>query len=416
MGLQTKAGDQRYLLGIWIAMGVLTPLIAWGGARGFAPAIGLMGLLCLPLARPTRQDWIGLGLLGALALWACVSSFWSPFDIMRGVRSLKELERFTGVHLALQLLLSGAFVVAAGRMREKTAEKAMKWFGYGLMALAVILVVEGATQAALYQWIQKALKQAGRPDLAVRNVAVGGYIMAALIWPVAVTLWRQNKKPLVFALAVVVAFTAMFLRGDSPTVALLVSAVFFYAVMKYGRPAVIATGVLAVLYFLLTPWVMLAVDQLGLVAAVRGHLPPSWAARLDIWTFTGDRTLEDPIRGWGLDASRMFIGYIQLHPHNGALQIWFELGLPGALLIAAFWAYVFWRISEDAESRLFAATACATAVVYLVIGAISFSLWQEWWVCLGAFAMAACVVLRRFVHTLDDDWTSVQSDEPLKAP
>ena len=320
------------------------------------------------------------------------------------------------MHLALQLLLSGAFVVAAGRMREKTAEKAMKWFGYGLMALAVILVVEGATQAALYQWIQKALKQAGRPDLAVRNVAVGGYIMAALIWPVAVTLWRQNKKPLVFALAVVVAFTAMFLRGDSPTVALLVSAVFFYAVMKYGRPAVIATGVLAVLYFLLTPWVMLAVDQLGLVAAVRGHLPPSWAARLDIWTFTGDRTLEDPIRGWGLDASRMFIGYLQLHPHNGALQIWFELGLPGALLIAAFWAYVFWRISEDAESRLFAATACATAVVYLVIGAISFSLWQEWWVCLGAFAMAACVVLRRFVHTLDDDWTSVQSDEPLKAP
>ena len=70
----------------------------------------------------------------------------------------------------------------------------------------------------------------------------------------------------------------------------------------------------------LAPWLMLAIDQLGLVAAVRDHLPPSWGVRLDIWSFTADRTLEDPIRGWGMDASRMFPGYIQLHPHSGALH------------------------------------------------------------------------------------------------
>jgi O-antigen ligase len=413
--LQTGAGGQRYLLGIWIAMGVLTPLIGWGGARGFAPAIGVMGLLCLPLARPTGRDWIGLSLAGALALWACASSFWSPADVLHGVHTLKELERFTGVHMALQVALSGAFIIAAARLDPAPAERSLRWLGFGLLALAIILVIEGLTQATLYQKIQATIGDPTRPDLAVRNVAVAGYIVAALLWPVCVALWREHRRWMVFCLVGVVAFATVFLRGDAPTLAVLISAVVFAAVLKLGRPAILALAALAALYFLATPWAMLALEKAGVFASIRDHLPPSWAARLDIWSFTNGKMLADPLRGWGLDASRMFPGYIHLHPHDGAVQIWFELGVPGAVLAAAFWAFIFWRISEDADQRLFAATACATATVYLVIGAISFSLWQEWWVCLGAFAMAACVVLKRFVGAPYEDWTALHSGTPPEA-
>jgi O-antigen ligase len=415
LGLQTEAGRQRYLLGIWIAMGVLTPLIGWAGARGFAPAIAVMGLLCLPVAKPTRGDWIGLGLAGALALWACVSSLWSPADVLHGVHTLKELERFTGVHMALQVALAGAFVIAAARLDPERAERSLRWLGFGLLVLAAILVVEGLTQAAVYQKIQATLGETTRPDLAVRNVAVAGYIVAALLWPACVALWREHRRLMVCCLVGVVAFSTVFLRGDAPTLAVLVSAVVFVAVLKLGRPAILALGALAALYFLAGPWAMLAAEKAGGFAAIHPHLPPSWVARLDIWSFTNGKMLEDPLRGWGIDASRMFPGYIHLHPHDGAVQIWFELGALGAALAAAFWGFIFWRISEAAEQRLFAATACATATVYLVIGAISFSLWQEWWICLGAFAMAACVVLKRFVSTPFEDWTAIHSGAPPEA-
>jgi O-antigen ligase len=134
----------------------------------------------------------------------------------------------------------------------------------------------------------------------------------------------------------------------------------------------------------------------GVFGAMRGRLPPSWAARVDIWTFTSERLAEKPLLGWGLDASRTFKGHIPLHPHDGPLQLWFELGALGAVLGALVWAFIFWRFAEAARSRrLYAAAGCGTAWSAVVIGAFSFSLWQEWWICLAALGFAACVVLSR---------------------
>jgi O-antigen ligase len=116
-----------------------------------------------------------------------------------------------------------------------------------------------------------------------------------------------------------------------------------------------------------------------------------------IWTFTTGQLTHRPWLGLGLDASRTFPGIISLHPHDAALQLWFELGLVGALLAAGFWGLIFWRLAKPGQNRLFAATACAAAFVYLVIGALSFSVWQEWWICLGAFGMAACVAMGKFI-------------------
>jgi O-antigen ligase len=117
---------------------------------------------------------------------------------------------------------------------------------------------------------------------------------------------------------------------------------------------------------------------------------------VDIWTFVSARMTEKPLFGWGLDASRTFKGHIPLHPHNAALQLWFELGAVGAVLGALIWTFIFWRFAEASRSRrLYAAAGCATAWSALIIGAFSFSLWQEWWICLAALSFAACAVLAR---------------------
>lgn len=392
----------------------MTPLLGYLGSRGFAPALGLAGLLCLGCFRPRGSDWIGLGLLATLVVWAFASMPWSPFVSLHG-RGLKDFGGFTALHLALQLLLSGAFVLASRRLQEGAAERAIRWLSYGLLALAAILVVEGFTQAGLYQKLQGVIHQSVRPDLAVRNVAQGGYVLAVLLWPAAVALKRSRRLMLALFLGAAVVYSTFALRGDSPTIALAASLAIFFLVLVLGRPAIVGLAALTTAYWLLTPLAMLAASNGGLFAMIYGRLPPSWEKRLEIWTFTLGQWLHAPLRGAGMDASRAYPRLIPLHPHDGALQAWFELGAPGALLLAAFWIFLFWRIGKAAGERLYAAAACATATVYLVIGAISFSLWQEWWVCLGALALAACVALRRFVGTEPQAWVPLQP-EPAAAP
>jgi len=116
--------------------------------------------------------------------------------------------------------------------------------------------------------------------------------------------------------------------------------------------------------------------------------------RLDVWRFTATEIMGHPFLGWGLDSSRAWPDHIPMHPHDAALQLWLETGAIGVALAALFWAWLFVRIDVVAvEDRPAAAVMAATAAAYLTIGAISFGVWQEWWLALGAFALAVCALL-----------------------
>jgi hypothetical protein len=75
-------------------------------------------------------------------------------------------------------------------------------------------------------------------------------------------------------------------------------------------------------------------------------------------------------------------------------QIWLELGVVGAALAALFWAWVVVGIDRlEALDRPMAAAAAAAMAAYLVIGGLSFGVWQEWWLALGALTAAVCAGL-----------------------
>jgi O-antigen ligase len=76
-----------------------------------------------------------------------------------------------------------------------------------------------------------------------------------------------------------------------------------------------------------------------------------------------------------------------------------ELGLIGAVAAAIVWAAIFTGLSRPARSPAAAASAAAAAA-YLVFGAVSFGVWQEWWLGLGALTALACILVLR-ARTID---------------
>jgi O-antigen ligase len=159
---------------------------------------------------------------------------------------------------------------------------------------------------------------------------------------------------------------------------------------------VILLGVATTVYWITAPLVVVAGVRFGVIAALRPHVQLSWEERLNMWTFASAKIVEKPWTGWGLDASRTFGSAISLHTHDAAIQVWLELGAVGAVLAAAFWIGV-WSLIEALarRDRTAGAAAAAASVAYLTIGALSFGVWQEWWLGLGAMAAVACICLSR---------------------
>ena len=83
------------------------------------------------------------------------------------------------------------------------------------------------------------------------------------------------------------------------------------------------------------------------------NMPDSAHHRLFIWSYVSDMVMKKPLEGFGIDASRHHEnspeeGYVSiektgeisgqddalpLHPHNAAIQIWYELGAVGVLIV-----------------------------------------------------------------------------------
>jgi O-antigen ligase len=390
------AYEQRLLLGLGAVLSSAVPLCLFFGTRGFAPVVGIAGLLCLPWTRPRREDWSGVAILAALVVWAAISVAWSPAPNLHTPHSLKALTRFTVLHLAMQLAFCTAFVTTLCRLEPRRAAKVLRWTALGVLIAEPLLIEEGLTGARLYQALPTLIHQPIRADWLPANLAQGGYIVAVLAWPLGIALIRERRLFLALILAATVPASMVLIRGVAPTLALAISLPCFMLVLRYGGRAVAALAALTGGCMLAMPFAMLAADHLQLYARLERHAPPSWSDRLHMWTFIAGQMRHAPLRGAGLDASRTFPGVIFLHPHNGTMQLWYELGAPGAALGILFWLWLWRRIGERAErDRLFAATASGALVVYLTIGSLSFGLWQEWWLCLGAFAMALCLLLGR---------------------
>lgn len=400
-----------WLTGVAIFVTVMTPLLAYLAPLGFAPLLALTGLLALPGLKLTRAAAPPLLILVALALWAAVSMTWSPVAIDASkLKDYGDIETLTALKLFLQLATYGAAVVALRGLAETGARRGAVVLAYGMVALAVIAALDSLSGAAIYQRLHALTGEAIRPDLAMVKVSLSTYVMALLFWPAALILSRLGRFRLIWLLAAGMIVTSVVCSSDACLVALAAGGVIWLLVHNFGRTAAKVLVGLVATPFVVAPLAILVGVQTGVIAWLHKLVPASWDSRLNIWTFAADHVQSHPFRGWGLDASRTFGPAIPLHTHNAQLQLWLELGAIGAALAGVFFcwlAYGVVRLNE--RSRAEAAMAAAALVSYLVIGGLSFGVWQEWWLALGAVTLIACGLAR----SLESQWTSLDELTPL---
>jgi O-antigen ligase len=126
-------------------------------------------------------------------------------------------------------------------------------------------------------------------------------------------------------------------------------------------------------------------------------LPQSARARVILWEYTAEKTLERPLLGVGVDSTPRLreqqkakfgrkkpAGFIYPrtmghHAHNIYLQSWFELGALGALLLAAAGASIaLLMLLLAASAQPFAA---GTFAAFAVVGGFAWGMWQSWFMC-----------------------------------
>ena len=353
----------------------------------FAPA-GLVILSVLAVvgmlgARGVRRAIAGLVtrrlalVLGVLVLWMFIAALRAPNPGDSVSLWLSVMLIFLGG----LVLLAGSRVMAAEDRRQLSA---------AIVAAGVFYVVligfEVVTGNVLSAWLQ------GSPYGQPLNR--GAAVLALFAWPFALAAYQRFGAVAAGAALALALAALFFLTMETAMLAGIIGIAVFAAVWLAPRPALLALGVLAAVFTLAVPLLPdLAGDPLRFYDPVAPDLPTTVIHRLLIWQFVAERIGEAPLFGWGLDAARSLPGggqayfsaqavALPLHPHNGALQVWVELGLPGAVLGAALIGAVLIGLWRANLSRAAVASGAALFSAYYVLGALSFGVWQNWWLTL----------------------------------
>jgi O-antigen ligase len=375
-------------------------------SKALAPVtvIGLLAAVGLHRWRQSTWPWPrGLACWLALALfgWGAVSATWA-LDPGRGL--------FTAIQLGAYVALGAAACRAVAADTEVGKRQ--------MLVLAAIGLALGLLAAGLDSASGNALRLAVRGLSARPGIEIGLKPAAsalALLLPLAALVpglpaW-QRVVALLAGGGIIIA-----LPGEAAKLAVLAAGLagLFYQIMPRLLPRLM--GPVLALLILVMPALLWPGLKQGIPAA---ELPFSAAHRLLIWDFALDRIRDRPLLGWGMEASRSMPGAAEpaseatlarfglvespghalfaqaprlpLHPHNGALQIWLELGALGALLTAGL-AFALGRAAARSPSPGVATAMLASAAV---TGLLSFGVWQEWWVSAELLAVVAMAALRR---------------------
>ena len=435
----------------------MTPTALWDKVRtNYTQAIFLAGLTAfLPFAYFTASAVTPLiFLIGALLLWHLKSlrAFWpvalctaallilgflrSDFiDALTHGKSWGQAAHESKMYFRAPMIMwfgIWGLVCAAYDLGERQSARVAKWLGYTMLVLTALLAGEALSHFGLRDWINRNFFKGARSEMVVVRVSDSNFVLLYLFWPLTLYFMARRWIAAVIAMALVIAGLAVVVDTNAQLMALMVSAAAFFAVRYWPktlwRRGISPERTLAVLvaaFILVFPFVMLWLMRTGLVDGVASHIGASWRARLGIWGFAVLQAAHKPWLGWGFESARYFDPIIPNHPHSLAIQAWLELGIPGLVVLAALWFFIFWCMAPKGQGDVVLESSgmvelgaapepvdegslvqqarpyvVALAVTYFFVNAISFGIWRDWLYTQGAFAAAMMMLSIKAVASI----------------
>lgn len=324
-------------------------------------------------------------LLSLTLVWAGISSVWA-LDSMGAAILTARLIVICICGLATLYSLKELLPVSQRRLKNYL----LVGYGLGAVALGIGYLYARSTGTSLWSSFS---------DDPLTTLNNGAVIMALLFLPFATILWNRGHK--VGALAVCITMLAglFFLSSDASILSLLVGIFACVFTILLGRRGALIIMVVIVTGFLAAPILTSTLLKPNSIHSPGKASISSTEHRKKIWQFVNERIDEKPFLGWGMDSSRdipkgtsrlsKILEILPLHPHSLALQIRLELGLPGAILVAAFITTLFLSLFPPGLRVTTSAVAAGVISSYLLVGSISYGVWQNWWV---ALAWCLCVI------------------------
>ena len=387
------------------------------------------------LARMWQAQPATIGYL-AFAGYCAVTAAWSPIPVAA----------FGKVSWLILLVLMTALGVRLWSLLDRrTCDRLLATIAALTILGSVFLAIEVWSVQAIsrfaYNWVpfldpgpNKHMTHAGG-----RVTAIGPWVLNRNVGAFHLLLWPALSC--MFALAVRRARTSSAKRLHAAGLAVVLVATLLATMRSEHETSQIAMVVSGVVYLIarlhlptarivvLAGWLAANLAMLPVVAVAHKAglhenrlVPLTGQARIILWNFTAQKFLERPLAGVGANATRTIDDDLRptavtlpgqaypqrtgQHSHNFFVQTWYELGVIGALLFLAG-GCLLWRetgrLSVRAQPYALAASTSA-----MCIAALSWGLWQQWYLSLFAIAILLIalgnVTLDRSSEDRSADW------------
>lgn len=367
--------------------GVFAPLLI--APIALVTILGLLAQRLLFQSPSAYSDRLFITVVCALLGWAGISLFWT-IDLQDAVTKYVVVTGFS--------LLSAAALIFGPNLVEHERHTLRRFVLTGTVAGFLFFFFEMATSGIISQDV---LGKVPFKDSTITLFNRTSSVLFLFIWPAVAVLWRS--WPLLALGLIGIGFVAAYiLPSASALIGYSIGVAFFFISLPAPKGASLFLA-LSVAFAILTAPFLPRIAPILDPATIRqssNSNNASYLHRLDIWDFTIRKIEERPIAGWGFNASRVIPGAddhyelkarngrvigqgnrLPLHPHNGALQVWLELGLPGAIGFASLFGLAALRTMRQTDNAG-AAAALAAIATAAPIWLLSFGVWQTWWLAM----------------------------------
>lgn len=394
--------SQRTLFALLTFGLCLAPVVAAVAPRFLAFMPGVLAVVGLALYRRAYGGWPSFS--KPLFFWFAAITGLCALSALWGIGGISIVERAAGIGLVLFSGL-GLITLADAVPRQNPARFFLVFFPAFFLVGALLCVTDLYSEGMIYQLLH-GHEESGGFNLSRLNRSV--VAVSFLSFPALLAAWRgsdETWRRYGVAAAILVVMGAILYKTESQSAQLGIAAgIAFLAFFPYRRRVAWLALTLVIIFLtaispFLAQWMFSALAEL---AQENPWLARGYAAdRMEIWDFVARKAMESPLYGFGLEATREVEHFDAqrlytpldhvLHPHNALLQIWIEFGAIGAVTASGFLAFILRSlyVRPLADQRL----ALPVFMAALAGAAVSYGLWQGWWLGLFVLLAVCCRIL-----------------------